>query len=83
MKVLGYVNMFNRGVNQVMTILKDNGNSEAIFNLNLITAFEVVVETSSDKNFLLRFNSDKREEVELEKGLSQVLKGSKSEIKKD
>lgn len=60
-------------VNQVMTILKDNGNSEAIFNLNLITAFEVVVETSSDKNFLLRFNSDKREEVELEKGLSQTL----------
>jgi hypothetical protein len=56
-----------------MTILKDNGNSEAIFNLNLITAFEVVVETSSDKNFLLRFNSDKREEVELEKGLSQTL----------
>ena len=41
-----------------------------IFNLNLITAFEVVVETSSDKNFLLLFNSDKREEVELEKGLS-------------
>ncbi len=80
MKVLGYVNMFNRGVNQVMTILKDNGNSEAIFNLNLITAFEVVVETSSDKNFLFRFNSDKREEIELEKGLSQTLKGTKSNV---
>jgi hypothetical protein len=32
------------------------------------------------KFHLLRYNRDKKEETEQEKGLSQVLKGSKSEI---
>ena len=46
MKTLGYVNMFNRGVGQVQTDLKDNGNQPAEFNVNLITAFKVDVKVS-------------------------------------
>ncbi len=46
MKTLGYVNMFNRGVGQVQTDLKENGNQSAEFNVNLITAFKVEVKVS-------------------------------------
>ncbi len=46
MKTLGYVNMFNRGVGQVQTDLKENGNQPAEFNVNLITAFKVDVNVS-------------------------------------
>lgn len=43
MKTMGYVNMFNRGVGQVQTDLKVNGNPPAEFVVNLITAFKVNV----------------------------------------
>ena len=46
MKTLGYVNMFNRGVGQVQTDLKENDNTPAEFNVNLITAFKVDVKVS-------------------------------------
>lgn len=46
MKTLGYVNMFNRDVDQVQTDLKENGNQPAEFNVNLITAFKVDVKVS-------------------------------------
>ncbi len=46
MKTLGYVNMFNRGVGQVQTDLKANGNKPAEFNVNLVTAFKVEVKVS-------------------------------------
>lgn len=48
MKTMGYVNMFNRGIGQVQTDLKENGNPPAEFDVNLITAFRVnvrIVET--------------------------------------
>jgi predicted HTH transcriptional regulator len=43
MKTMGYVNMFNRGVGQVQTDLKQNGNPPAEFVVDLITAFRVNV----------------------------------------
>ena len=46
MKTLGHVNMFNRGVGQVQTDLKENGNLPAEFNVNLITAFKIEVKVS-------------------------------------
>lgn len=42
-KTLGYVNMFNRGVKEVQTQLKENGNPPAIFNVDNLTVFEVIV----------------------------------------
>lgn len=43
LKVLGYVNKYNRGVARVQQDLMDNGNGEAIFTLDKITAFSVSV----------------------------------------
>jgi hypothetical protein len=43
---LSLANMFNRGVGQVQTDLKENGTQPAEFNVNLITAFKVDVKVS-------------------------------------
>jgi ATP-dependent DNA helicase RecG len=42
MKVLGYVNRYNRGIIRVQRELEENGNGKATFDLNLVTAFKVV-----------------------------------------
>lgn len=43
MKVLGYVNCYNRGINMVQDELEANGNGKAEFSFRLITAFEAKV----------------------------------------
>ena len=43
MKVLGYVNCYNRGINMVQEELEANGNGKAEFSFRLITAFETKV----------------------------------------
>ena len=48
MKTMGYVNMFNRGVGQVQTDLKENKNKPALFDVSLITAFKVNVFSTFD-----------------------------------
>ena len=45
MRVMKYVNKFNRGITRVQEMLKDNGNSPAEFDVNTITAFRVNVHT--------------------------------------
>ncbi|MBR1834440.1 MAG: putative DNA binding domain-containing protein [Bacteroidales bacterium] len=45
---LGYVNMFNRGISRVSALLEENGNVGTLFNVNLITVFEVVTPISGD-----------------------------------
>lgn len=52
MKVMGYVNKFNRGIDRVQAMLKENGNPQAIFDINKLTAFEVSVKESRDENLL-------------------------------
>lgn len=42
MKVLGYVNRYNRGIIRVQKELEENGNGKATFDLNLVTAFKVI-----------------------------------------
>ena len=42
-KVLGYVNCYNRGINMVQEELEENGNGKAEFSFRLITAFETKV----------------------------------------
>lgn len=46
MRGLKYVNMFNRGIQRVKNLLQENGNPEPVFNVDKITAFEVVVRPS-------------------------------------
>lgn len=41
LKILGYVNMFNRGVSRVKRLMLDNGGQEPRFDVSKITAFEV------------------------------------------
>jgi len=43
LKILGYVNKYNRGVARVKQELRENGNGEAIFTLDKITVFAVRV----------------------------------------
>ena len=43
MKNLNYVNMFNHGVIEVQDLLKENQSPAAEFNVNLVTAFSVIV----------------------------------------
>ena len=43
MKVLGYVNCYNRGINMVQDELEAIGNGKAEFSFRLITAFEAKV----------------------------------------
>lgn len=52
MRGLKYVNMFNRGIERVKTMLKNNGNPQPIFNVNKITAFEVMVRPSLSLNLV-------------------------------
>lgn len=71
MKTFGYVNMFNRGVGQVQTDLKENGNPPANFDVNLITAFKVDVTANVVKNVVKDVaNTDLSQAVT---SLSQVL----------
>lgn len=50
MRTLNYVNMFNHGVRDVQEQLKANENPEAIFNVNYVTAFSVVVKDAENVN---------------------------------
>lgn len=51
LKVLGFVNRFSRGVLRVKEELKENGNGEPRFSLDLVTAF-LVIEPISSKSAL-------------------------------
>jgi ATP-dependent DNA helicase RecG len=50
MKNLNYVNMFNHGVSEVQDLLKENQSPAAEFNVNLVTAFSVIVRELKDDN---------------------------------
>lgn len=43
MRTLKYVNMFNHGVSEVQDALRTNENPPAEFNVNLLTAFSVII----------------------------------------
>ena len=47
MKIMKYVNMFNRGVSRVQEYLAENGSQPAVFNIDKLTVFEVVVKDAN------------------------------------
>lgn len=49
MKIMKYVNMFNRGVSRVQEYLKLNGSVPAQFNVDKLTVFEVVVTDATNE----------------------------------
>ena len=58
MKVLGYVNCYNRGINMVQDELEANGNGKAEFSFKLITAFEAKVAKAGQKQELDQSKQD-------------------------
>lgn len=50
MRVMKYVNKFNRGVTRVQEMLKDNGNPLAEFDVNTITAFRVNIHATNESD---------------------------------
>ncbi len=58
LKVMGYVNMFNRGVSRVKSMMIENGGKEPIFNIDKITAFEVTSYSALDDTDLQGDNED-------------------------
>lgn len=57
MRVMKYVNKFNRGVTRVQEMLKNNGNPPALFDINTITAFRVTVRATPDTDQVSDSNS--------------------------
>lgn len=95
MKVLGYVNRYNRGIIRVQRELMENGNGKAIFDLNLATAFKVVepisekiknittfTDLSSKQLAILRFCkfAKKRSEIFSYLGISNQTENYKNNI---
>ena len=79
MKTLGYVNMFSRGIGQVQTDLKENGNKPAQCDVSMLTAFLVTVEQKDIEQFKfvpsdgVPMVSSEDDVTSLSQALSQVL----------
>ena len=58
MKVLGYVNCYNRGINMVQRELEANGNGKADFSFRLVTAFEAKVAKTGQQQELAQVKQD-------------------------
>ena len=48
LKILGYVNMFNRGIPRVKNLMRANGNPDPVFVVDQITHFNVIVPQSHE-----------------------------------
>lgn len=81
MKVLGFVNRFSRGIIRVKEELKENGNGEPEFSLDLGTAFLVVEPISAEalKYYPSEEKSEEKKELsEMEKRVLEVIAGKPS-----
>ncbi len=67
MKVMKYVNMFNRGVSRVQEYLKQNGSMPAQFNIDKLTVFEVVVADANNEDL-------ERNSAELSTNFAKIAK---------
>ena len=47
MKIMKYVNMYNRGVSRVQESFAENGSQPAVFNIDKLTVFEVIVKDAN------------------------------------
>ena len=73
MRGLKYVNMFNRGIQRVKNLLQKNGNPEPIFNVDKITAFEVVVKPSLSLNLVTNDEKVTKSVTKLNETLNDIL----------
>ena len=85
MKVLGYVNCYNRGIADVQRELAANGNGSAEFSFRLITAFEAKVakageqqelnQSTRDSNLKSNLKDDERQAVLPHETINAAKKG--------
>ena len=80
MKNLNYVNMFNHGVSEVQDLLKENQSPAAEFNINLVTAFSVIVRELEAAESIQK---DDYKMDETKRGMSDVLKDVLKDVHKD
>lgn len=82
MKNMKYVNMFNRGIDRVQAMLKENGNRQATFDVEKLTAFEVTVKEVSEESFHSGLASEQRFKYlpGRESGIQSGLSGKTSGI---
>ena len=74
MRTLNYVNMFNHGIREVRSLLKENGNPEPQFKVDYITAFAVEIPVAKD--------DEPNENNELDNELSQISSQVTSQVKR-
>jgi len=58
LRVMGYVNKFNRGIARVQKELLDNGNGVALFKVDLVTVFAVGVTNANGSNVSANVSED-------------------------
>ena len=80
MKNLNYVNMFNHGVSEVQDLLKENQSPVAEFNVNLVTAFSVIVREPEDDDIA---NAPVNTPAKMSDVLKNVLKNVLKDVQKD
>ena len=85
LKILGYVNMFNRGIPRVKNLMKANGNPDPVFVVDQITHFNVIVpqacEASGTKSALSRHQVGTKSKHPLQ-DLSNMMQVSENELVK-
>ena len=75
MKTFDYVNMFNHGITEVQDALRTNDNPPAEFNVNLVTAFSVILKDEAETY------EESIEKVNLDIACSQLILNLAREVK--
>ncbi len=73
MRGLKYVNMFNRGIQRVKTMLKENGNPEPKFTIDKITAFEVTVRPTLSLNLVTDKDKVTKSVTKMTETLNEII----------
>ena len=71
LRVMGYVNKFNRGIARVQKELVENGNGKAVFTVDKVTVFSVNVTNAKSENVStdIRPNPEEKDLVFSDKSL--------------
>lgn len=76
MKILGYVNRFNRGIMRVEQELAENNNGKAQFDISKLTMFSVLISISTDFEQLVSIENNDSEQ----KSVININKGTNKNI---
>ena len=72
MKIMGFVNMFNHGVQNVKDLLKENENPQPSFNVDKITVFEVVVPISGPDDAYVKDEKNRTQKDLVDRNMIEI-----------